>query len=130
MTIHRAELLGSDGERATYEIECSSGTYVRTLIESLGDAYCEQLRRVAIGSLRVEDAGTELEPAQALSFLPERALSDDEARRVGHGQRLAAAAEPDGALRMTHADRLLAVGVRDGDAIRPQVVLAQESPTE
>jgi tRNA pseudouridine55 synthase len=127
-TVHRAELLDADAERASYEIECSSGTYVRTLIESLEDAYCERLRRVAIGPLRVEDAGAELDPAAALSFLPRRALSDDEARRVAHGQRLAAAAEPEGPLRMTHDDRLVAVGVREGDAVRPQVVLAQESP--
>ena len=52
VTVHRAELLESDGERATFEIECSSGTYIRTLIETLEDAYCESLRRTAIGDLR------------------------------------------------------------------------------
>ena len=55
----------SDGERARYEIECSSGTYVRTLIETLGDAYCAELRRTAIGPFRVEDAGEELSRASA-----------------------------------------------------------------
>jgi tRNA pseudouridine55 synthase len=58
--VHRAELLASDGEAASYEIECSAGTYVRTLIETLGDAYCSQLRRTAIGPFRIEDAGAEL----------------------------------------------------------------------
>ena len=124
VTIHRAELLDADAEHASYEIECSSGTYVRTLIESLGDAYCEQLRRTAIGPLRVEQAGAELEPGAALSFLPDRELSAEEAQRVAHGQRLAAAAEPEGPLRLTHADRLVAVAVRDGAALRPEVVLA------
>ena len=48
------------GRRAReFEIECSSGTYVRSLIETLGDAYCESLRRTAIGPLRVEDARSE-----------------------------------------------------------------------
>jgi tRNA pseudouridine55 synthase len=42
--------------RAGYEIECSSGTYVRSLIADLGDAYCEELRRTAIGPFAVEDA--------------------------------------------------------------------------
>ena len=51
-TVHRAELLGRDGERAEFEIECSSGTYVRSLIADLGDAYCERLRRTAIGPVR------------------------------------------------------------------------------
>ena len=57
VTVHRAELLESDGERATFEIECSSGTYIRTLIETLEDAYCESLRRTAIGDLRVSEEG-------------------------------------------------------------------------
>jgi tRNA pseudouridine55 synthase len=42
--------------RAAYLIECSSGTYVRSLIADLGDAYCEELRRTAIGPFAVDDA--------------------------------------------------------------------------
>ena len=42
--------------RAGYEIECSSGTYVRSLIADLGDAYCLELRRTAIGPFSVERA--------------------------------------------------------------------------
>jgi tRNA pseudouridine55 synthase len=43
-------------ERAGYEIECGSGTYVRSLIADLGDAYCLELRRTAIGPFEVADA--------------------------------------------------------------------------
>jgi tRNA pseudouridine55 synthase len=42
--------------KAAYEIECSAGTYVRSLIADLGDAYCEELRRTAIGSFDVRHA--------------------------------------------------------------------------
>jgi tRNA pseudouridine55 synthase len=42
--------------RAAYEIECGSGTYVRSLIADLGDAYCLELRRTAIGPFEVSDA--------------------------------------------------------------------------
>jgi tRNA pseudouridine55 synthase len=55
--VHRAELLCGDGEFAHYEIECSAGTYVRTLVETLGDAYCSDLRRTAVGPFAVEGAG-------------------------------------------------------------------------
>jgi tRNA pseudouridine55 synthase len=58
--VYRAELLESDGESAAYEIECSAGTYIRTLIETLGDAYCSELRRTAIGPFDVADAGEEV----------------------------------------------------------------------
>jgi tRNA pseudouridine55 synthase len=64
--VHRAQLLSSDGEYAHFEIECSAGTYVRTLIETLGDAYCSDLRRTAIGPFRVEDAGEEV-PAERIA---------------------------------------------------------------
>jgi tRNA pseudouridine55 synthase len=68
--VYRAELLAHEGERAKYEIECSTGTYVRTLIESLGDAYCERLRRTEIGPFRVEDAGAEFSLAEVAGLVP------------------------------------------------------------
>ena len=58
--VYRAELLGSGGDSAEYEIECSAGTYIRTLVETLEDAYCSELRRTAIGPFRIEDAGEEV----------------------------------------------------------------------
>lgn len=68
--VYRAELLGRDDGRAEYEIECSAGTYVRTLVETLGDAYCERLRRTAIGPFRVEDAGEEYELDRVAALVP------------------------------------------------------------
>lgn len=68
--VHRAELLGSDGEAARYEIECSAGTYVRTLVETLDDAYCAELRRTAIGPFRIEDAGEEIAIERVAEMVP------------------------------------------------------------
>jgi tRNA pseudouridine55 synthase len=68
--IYRAELRDHDGESARYEIECSSGTYVRTLIETLGDAYCSELRRTAIGPFRVDDAGEEVSSERVGELIP------------------------------------------------------------
>lgn len=56
VTVSRFEQTWRESERAGYLIECSSGTYVRSLIADLGDAYCEQLRRTAIGPFDVKDA--------------------------------------------------------------------------
>ncbi|MDX6590135.1 MAG: tRNA pseudouridine55 synthase [Solirubrobacterales bacterium] len=68
--VHSAELLSSDGELAHYEIVCSAGTYVRTLIETLGDAYCSDLRRTAIGPFAVEDAGAQLGIDRVAELVP------------------------------------------------------------
>jgi tRNA pseudouridine55 synthase len=68
--VHRAELLSSGGGFAHYEIECSAGTYVRTLVETLGDAYCSDLRRVAVGPFRIEEAGREVPVTEMASLVP------------------------------------------------------------
>ncbi len=123
--VMRAELLESGGGTASYEIECSSGTYVRTLIETLGDAYCESLRRVAIGPFKVEQAGQELSPGEALSFLPEYRLDEAEAKAVSHGQSIVPRAQTEEhAVRLTFDDLLLAVARSEENVLKPEVVLA------
>lgn len=97
VTVRRFEQLWREDDRAAFVIECSAGTYVRTLIAGLGDAYCEQLRRTAIGPFAIEDA----DPARVvpigdvLAFMPAVALRGDEARRATHGVAVGAAAEED-----------------------------------
>ena len=54
--VTRFELTARERDRATFVIECGSGTYVRSLIADLGDAYCEELRRTAIGHFDVAGA--------------------------------------------------------------------------
>jgi len=66
VTVYRFDQLWRRDDRAEFEIECSSGTYVRSLIADLGDAYCESLRRSAIGPFDVEEAGTFLSLDDAL----------------------------------------------------------------
>jgi tRNA pseudouridine55 synthase len=73
VTVHRFEQLWRRGDRAEFEVECSSGTYVRSLIADLGDAYCESLRRTAIGPFAVEEAETLLSLADALERIEDRA---------------------------------------------------------
>jgi tRNA pseudouridine55 synthase len=137
--ILRAQLLEAVEGTAAYEIECSSGTYVRTLIETLSDAYCESLRRVNIGPFTIEQAGQELSPNDALAFLPGLRLDAQEAKAVSHGQSIVprssfleagAAAEQRAtsneqrAVRLTFEDELLAVARLEEDELKPEVVLA------
>jgi tRNA pseudouridine55 synthase len=63
VTVHRFEQLWRDEApapggtcRAGFLIECGAGTYVRSLIADLSDAYCVELRRTAIGPFDVRDA--------------------------------------------------------------------------
>ncbi len=59
VTVQRFEEVSRSAEEpptACFEIECGSGTYVRSLIADLGDAYCLELRRTAIGPFEVSEA--------------------------------------------------------------------------
>ena len=126
--IERAELIGTGERSATFEICCSSGTYVRTLIEELGDAYCEALRRTAIGELRIEDAGDEILPLEGLlGFLPEAHLEGEQARLLRNGIKVEApglgAEGGSGPLRVTCEGRLIAVARVEEGLLVTDVVL-------
>jgi tRNA pseudouridine55 synthase len=86
--VYRFSELWRAGERRAFAIDCSSGTYVRSLIAGLGDAYCEQLRRTAIGPFTVNDADPErlIPLEEALSFLPAQRLEVEQARAASHGR--------------------------------------------
>jgi tRNA pseudouridine55 synthase len=124
VTIYRAELLWHEGDRAAFEIECSAGTYVRTLITELGDAYCDELERTAIGPFRLEDADPDrvVPLAEALSFLPERQLSAAEAGAVRHGRRVPRAGLAGDDVRLTAGGELIAIGEARADEVQPVVV--------
>ena len=120
VTVHRADLLWHEGDRAAFEIECSSGTYVRSLVTDLGDAYCEELERTAIGPFRLEDAAAAeaADPAaalvplrEALAFMPERPLTGEEAAAVRTAGAIPARARVQrDTLRLTHEGDVLAIG--------------------
>ena len=102
VTVYRFDQRWREGDRAAFEIECSAGTYVRSLIADLGDAYCVELRRTDIGPFSVSDAVAPPVPdtaealaplplERALAFLPHARLSGDAARVAAHGVAVACA---------------------------------------
>jgi tRNA pseudouridine55 synthase len=127
VTVHRFEQLWHEGDRRAFVVECSSGTYVRSLIADLGDAYCEQLRRTRIGLFDVAHADPErpVGCSQALDFLPEVRLDPDGARRAAHGQTVPMPVGTDAGqtVRLTDADGLIALAqaAPDSATLRPVV---------
>ncbi len=119
--LHRFEERWRRGDRRGFAIECSSGTYVRSLIADLGDAYCEELRRTRIGPFDVADADAEriVPPNDALAFMPEVRLDADQSRRASHGQAIPRPAA--GAVRLTDDRGLVAIGEPMGEHLRPVV---------
>lgn len=142
VTVHRFVLTNVDPaeKSATFEISCSSGTYVRTLISDLAaslhtGAYLTALRRTSVGHLTVGDARVSpqlhqetlhnhiIPPLEVVAHLPGVDVSAEVGKSVVcHGGRLASA-RVDGSYRVMCGGELLAV-YRDGeDGGRAEVVL-------
>lgn len=119
--------LWRSGERRGFEIECSSGTYVRSLIASLGDAYCEELRRTTIGPFHVSEASPDrlIPLEQALAFMPEHRLDPEQARRASHGVAVPAGEHGPRAqiVRLIDDAGLIAIAERRGEELKPIVGL-------
>ncbi|MDF1817446.1 MAG: tRNA pseudouridine(55) synthase TruB [Immundisolibacteraceae bacterium] len=61
VNVSQFELIELRGDQATFEISCSKGTYVRSLVVDLGEAlgfgaYVLELRRLSCGGLGIDDA--------------------------------------------------------------------------
>ena len=124
-------------------VRCSSGTYIRALARDLGAAlgtggHLTALRRTRVGGYGLAAARTldqlaerfevmPLAQAAAAAF-PRRDLSVDEARRLAHGGRLAAASPPPGPDHPTAAfapdGSLVALLTEQSGQARPLVVFA------
>ena len=126
VTIHRCEERWRDPPRVGLEVECSAGTYIRTLVADLGDAYCLALRRTAIGPFDVADAGRFVPLDDALAFLPAVELAGDAARRAAHGVAVpappAATVVAADVVRLRDAAGLIALAEARGDGTLKPVV--------
>ena len=140
ITVHSLTLsdLNAAEATATFEVSCSSGTYVRALISDLAGhlgtgAYLTTLRRTRVGHLRLEEATTlqELGPenidnhiihsSKAVAHLPVVEIQRVGMRAVCNGQKLDIFEE--GVFRVELGGELLAVYRGEDGEARPEVVL-------
>ncbi len=146
------DLAPSDYPEVSFDVVCSTGTYVRTLADDVaralgGRAHLTKLRRVRNGALGVDDAmsvdqieaatagGTVeslvIDPATALSDIPGIEVEPSYIPGIRNGAAIPAATllEGDGdvtqgLVRLLADGVLLAVYQIDGSSARPEVVVA------
>jgi tRNA pseudouridine55 synthase len=150
--ILRIELTGFESgvyPRTELRVECSTGTYIRTLASDIGDslgvgAMLHSLRRTRAGAFTISGAVTleELEGSEgsqwkllapvedALTQWPRIPLTEDQVRAVIQGQSLRVPPEGDGPhLLMAPTGRVIAVAEpRDGSLLAPVKVLVSGTP--
>ncbi|MCX6390801.1 MAG: tRNA pseudouridine(55) synthase TruB [Solirubrobacterales bacterium] len=113
-----AELDRTDDIRR-FRIRCSSGTYVRSLVSDLGDAYCTQLRRTAIGPFSVAEAeeGKPTDLLQALvRFMPTSEVTTEQAEDLRQGRSIVATIDQETILTANSRIVALARGTAEGRA--------------
>ncbi len=146
VTVHRFELLSHDPPRARFAVECSKGTYVRSLVADLGrslgcGAHLTALRRTRSGGFAIDRAIplADVTPAvlaahlvaaaEALRHLVQVRLTPEQARAASTGKPLSwkdlsPEAPPSGAICLLDpGGRLLALVEVDGIRIRYRRVL-------
>lgn len=135
------ELLSLDPnqESATFEIRCSSGTYIRSLVADLATslgtgAYLTALRRTSVGHISTDSASSLeglspatinnhiIHPSRVLGGLPVFEVRPEEVAGVCNGRMLRPCAI-EGSFRVESEGELLAVYRGDGAEARAEVVL-------
>jgi tRNA U55 pseudouridine synthase TruB len=86
--VHELTLVEYEGAVARLDLLVSSGTYVRSIADTLG-GHCRTLRRTEVGPFSVAsaDEGRILPPVDALPFLPAAEVPPAEARAIRQGRR-------------------------------------------
>jgi tRNA pseudouridine55 synthase len=137
VTIHRWTVLARDAASLTARIECSGGTYIRSLGRDLGRltgsaAHLASLRRVASGrfsvagacaleALRAGDYAV-LDMRDAIASMPVQTLSGDELARVSHGNPVTATVDGNRAALVADDGGLVAIADRSGAVWQPVTV--------
>ncbi|MBX6362586.1 MAG: tRNA pseudouridine(55) synthase TruB [Gemmatimonadetes bacterium] len=144
VTIHGIDVVGLDLPDVEFDVECSSGTYIRSIARDLGErlgtgAHLTALRRLRIGphdvgvALPLERLGQPdavqrawLSPASALAHLPVAEADPREVEEVAHGAPIDAPAgiADEALVAIVRDGELIAVAEARGGLLRPRKVFA------
>jgi tRNA pseudouridine55 synthase len=146
VTISSFELLSFSSEaqaEASFDVECSGGTYIRTLVHDLGEAlgcgaHMTQLRRTETGGFVESDAAAldavtpdAMRPlVEAVRMFDKLEVGDEAARFASHGRPIPIQIVGSGGtfrdgdvVPLAHAGELIAVYVSQGDALVADTVI-------
>jgi tRNA pseudouridine55 synthase len=138
--VHGWTVTARDDSSLSARIECSGGTYIRSLGRELGRlsnsaAHVTQLRRIASGQFGVIDAApldalrarqfTLIDMRTAIASLPTQELSGVEAARVTHGNAVGATVAGYRAALVAPSGKLAAIATRVGELWQPTTVFTE-----
>ncbi len=146
VSIYQLDLLDFSGDSFDIEVTCSKGTYIRSLIEDIGEAlgcgaYVTALRRTKAAGFELDQAllpekleamrenGESLDPLlvpveSALMEFPKIVLTDEQIVSILNGQPVKMSDHPSGWVRLYGGERFLGLGeqVPDGELLPRRLV--------
>ena len=145
ITIHRLTLENFTGDSLTLAVDCSKGTYIRTLATDIGEAlgcgaHLTALRRTRVGAVTLAEAvplavlqtadsdalSVWLQPLDSLlQRLPIVHLNEEQTGRFSHGNAATLADLPLGECRVYFEGNLLGLGIAEGGVVKPKRLLRQ-----
>ena len=138
VTIHAIRVLRIDLPDVEFEVDCSSGTYVRAIARDVGDqlgtgGYLTALRRTAIGEFNVAAAvpperiadAERIPVVRAIAHIPQVGIDTDQERAIRFGQSIDVATDS-GTVALTRGEQLIAIAFSDGSRIKPKKVFPVE----
>ncbi|MEQ5835442.1 tRNA pseudouridine(55) synthase TruB [Marinobacter sp. NFXS9] len=148
VTIHELTLLAFDGENFDIAVTCSKGTYIRSLVEDIGEAlgcgaHVTQLRRTKAAGFSLDqaldvaelearrEAGESLDPLlvpvdAALTEFPKILLQDAQIVSILNGQPVKMTGHPPGWVRLYGGDQFLGLGEQlPDDRVAPRRLVKQ-----
>ena len=146
--IYRLQLLSFSPQKALLDVECSKGTYIRTLLEDICAKFgvcgtMSFLLRTSAGGFKIEDAVTlqEMENGSekyllpeetAVMHLPELVLTDRQAWRITQGVATSMAEAADGLYRLKgRSGEFFGIGKASGGIVKGVKILHHaEKPQE
>lgn len=141
-TVHigAIEVLSAEDCKVRMRVECSGGTYVRTLVHDIGaeigcGAFLSSLRRTRCGSFTLAEAASieavgsdDLIPlAEALKSMAMLDLNDRQAAAIRQGQKIGVVPIPDAdVLALRYRGEVIGIARRIGNQLQPECVLPIE----
>lgn len=126
--IFKIELISYKDDEIEYKVNCSKGTYIRTLCEDISEklgtvGYMKSLRRTRVGEFSLEDTGKIFSIEDVMKNRPKYDLKEGEKNQFLNGVPIKISLE-DGLLRVYFNNLFIGLGKVENGKLKRKIVLS------
>ena len=126
--IFKIELISYKDDEIEYKVNCSKGTYIRTLCEDISEklgtvGYMKSLRRTRVGEFSLEDTGKIFSIEDVMKNRPKYDLKEGEKNQFLNGASIKISLE-DGLLRVYFNNLFIGLGKVENGKLKRKIVIS------